>query len=91
MPDLVFNLKRNHQSVLSSQDRVFIECKCIDKDKPLGTYYCKKGINRFITGDYAWAMQEALMVAYIRRPASEFDFGNKLKKTLEKKIGRLQL
>jgi len=66
-PDLVmFLMKREHLSARPSQDALFAECKPVDDDHPIGGDYCDKGIRRFITGEYAWAMQEALMVAYVR-------------------------
>ena len=40
--------------------------KLIDNDHPVGTHYCDSGIKRFIDGDYAWAMQEGMLVAYVR-------------------------
>lgn len=66
-PDLVlFLLKREHISTRSSQDGVFAECKPVDGDHAIGTHYCDRGISRFINGDYAWAMQEGMMIAYVR-------------------------
>ena len=31
-----------------------------------GSDYCDDGLVRFVRGDYAWAMQEAMMLAYTR-------------------------
>jgi hypothetical protein len=44
-----------------------IECKIVDeaKDKS-GKLYCDKGLSRFLTGEYAWATREAVMIAYVR-------------------------
>jgi len=65
-PDLVlFLLKRESLSTLSSHDGIFAECKPVDDDHPVGSYYCK-GLGRFINGDYAWAMQEGMVIAYAR-------------------------
>ena len=45
--------------------------------------YCDEGIHRFVRGDYAWAMQDAMMVGYVRdgytiashlAPAMEADY-----------------
>lgn len=47
------------------------ECKIIDH--PNGkttTLYCDQGIARFVCGDYAWAEQEAIMLAYVRDGAT---------------------
>jgi hypothetical protein len=51
-------------NVRRSQDGIFIECKPVDAAHSLLTDYCEAGIVRFIVGDYAWAMTEALMVGY---------------------------
>lgn len=66
-PDLVlFLLKRESLPILPSHDGIFAECKPIDDDHPIGRDYCDGGIKRFVNGDYAWAMQEGMMVAYVR-------------------------
>jgi hypothetical protein len=41
-----------------------VECKPVDRNHPISSCYCKKGLVRFVNGDYAWAMQDALMVGY---------------------------
>lgn len=48
-----------------------IECKIIDhpNGKSIGLY-CKNGICRFISGDYAWAHRTAVMLAYVRDGSS---------------------
>ncbi len=38
----------------------------VDAGHFAGRDYCEEGLVRFIRGDYAWAMQDALMVAYAR-------------------------
>ena len=65
MPDIFFDLKRETYPVYSSQDGLFVECKPIDGKHPISSCYCQKGLIRFVNGDYAWAMQEALMVGYV--------------------------
>jgi hypothetical protein len=71
-PDLVFRLKRElcltHNRV---QDSLFAECKPVDRQHPLNEHYCavgKKtsGIERFVCGAYASAMEQAMMIAYVR-------------------------
>jgi hypothetical protein len=52
--------------IQSDQWGVFAECKPVDVDHFAGSDYCDKGLVRFIQGRYAWAMQDALMVAYAR-------------------------
>ena len=66
MPDLVFFLNRDTLPVLLSHDALVAECKPVDKDHPAGGDYCDMGLKRFVIGDYAWPMQEAMMVGYIR-------------------------
>lgn len=44
-----------------------VECKIIDKtDNKTVDLYCKKGINRFVVGEYAWACRQAVMIGYVR-------------------------
>ncbi|MBC2716593.1 MAG: hypothetical protein HF978_14915 [Desulfobacteraceae bacterium] len=70
MPDIFFDLKREQPPVLSEQDGLFVECKPVDRNHPILSCYCKKGLIRFVNGDYAWAMQDALMVGYVKTPYS---------------------
>jgi hypothetical protein len=79
MPDIFFDLKRDQLPVLSDQDGLFVECKPIDRKHPILSCYCQKGLVRFVNGDYAWAMQDALMVGYAKEPYSF----KKLASTLE--------
>jgi hypothetical protein len=65
MPDIFFDLKRDHYPILSEQDGLFVECKPVDSKHPIWSYYCDKGLLRFVNGDYAWAMQDALMIGYV--------------------------
>jgi hypothetical protein len=68
-PDLSFKLRHSDvesRSVLSSHDALFIECKPVDVNHPAGSAYCDDGLVRFVNGDYAWAMQEGMMLAYAR-------------------------
>ncbi len=62
-PDMVAFLT-DRPNVKRSQDGIFIECKPVDATHSLLTDYCDAGIARFVVGDYAWAMTEALMVGY---------------------------
>jgi hypothetical protein len=65
-PDLVFDLARDAPLVLSSLDALFVECKPVDKSHPIIKHYGTMGALRFINGDYSWAIQEAMMLAYVR-------------------------
>jgi hypothetical protein len=80
-PDLVFDLARDAPLVLSSLDALFVECKPVDKAHRLEKHYGTKGALRFINGDYSWAMQEAMMVAYVRD-------GNKLSANLARAFAK---
>lgn len=65
MPDIFFDLKREEVPIISDQDGLFVECKPVDTEHPVFSCYCQKGLIRFVNGDYAWAMQDALMVGYV--------------------------
>jgi hypothetical protein len=66
MPDIFFDLRREHLPIMSDQDGLFVECKPVDIKHPILSHYCNKGLVRFVNGDYAWAMQDALMVGYVK-------------------------
>lgn len=55
---------------LSSRTRNFpliVEAKILDSGTgKTVTLYCDKGLCRFLTGEYAWASQEAFLLAYVR-------------------------
>ncbi|MBC7821320.1 MAG: hypothetical protein IAG10_30910 [Planctomycetaceae bacterium] len=68
-PDLCFKLRSDDFEpclVLSEFDALFVECKPVDAKHAAGGKYCDKGLIRFVNGDYAWAMQEGMMLAYVR-------------------------
>jgi len=68
-PDLCFKLRDGEgdpRPVLSEYDALFIECKPVDTTHAAGGRYCDDGLCRFVQGDYAWAMEEAMMLAYAR-------------------------
>ncbi len=68
-PDLCFRLRRDQSEQylgISEYDGLFIECKPVDDTHPVGSKYCDDGLLRFVCGDYAWAMQEGMMLAYTR-------------------------
>lgn len=68
-PDLFFKLRDDdgqRRDVQSEFDGLFIEAKPVDSTHPAGSKYCKDGLIRFVRGDYAWAMREAMMLAYAR-------------------------
>lgn len=45
---------------------IFIECKPIDRARPVGSTYCKNGLIRFVNGDYSWRVDRAIMIGYVR-------------------------
>lgn len=49
---------------------IFIECKPIDRNHPVPSVYCGAGLIRFINGDYAWGVDRAMMVGYVRNICS---------------------
>jgi hypothetical protein len=65
MPDLHFRVVRDGPVSLPSEDGLFVECKPVDREHPAGRDYCDRGIIRFVKGDYAWALPQALMVGYV--------------------------
>lgn len=66
-PDLTFYpLRGSIQTTNSLLAGIFVECKPIDSGHPILSTYCKEGLIRFIRGDYAWAVDHALMVGYVR-------------------------
>lgn len=70
-PDLTF---RPIRGLISCRNTVpaaiFIECKPIDANHPLPSIYCRDGLIRFLNGDYAWGVDRAMMVGYVRNICS---------------------
>jgi len=66
MPDLLVEFVDRPAGAMNSQYGIFIECKPVDADHAVGAHYCDKGLIRFVRGDYAWAMQSAMMIGYAR-------------------------
>jgi hypothetical protein len=68
-PDLCFKLRiaeKATYSGTSEYDALLVEFKHVDATHAFGSRYCDDGLVRFVVGDYAWAMQEGMMVAYAR-------------------------
>lgn len=72
-PDLVFHLNRRGlcQTHNRVNDCLYAECKPVGRAHPLNRHYCavgKKtsGIERFVCGAYASAMEQGMMIAYVR-------------------------
>lgn len=64
MPDLFFHLISDRAVAFPDQDGLFVECKPVDAGHPAGSHYCDRGLRRFVSGEYGWAMREGLMVGY---------------------------
>lgn len=82
MPDLLIGIASREQMARRSQDWLYIECKPIDSNHSVGVHYGSKGISRFICGDYAWAIPNALMVGYA---SSGYTINQKLTETLRRR------
>lgn len=68
-PDLCFKLRddeHERRMVLSEFDALFVECKPVDSTHSASGDYCDLGLVKFVIGEYGWAMQEAMMLAYAR-------------------------
>jgi hypothetical protein len=69
-PDLCFKLRNDEEEnrpVLSEHEALFVECKPVDAAHSVGAKYCDDGLCRFVDGEYAWAMEEGMMLAYSRK------------------------
>jgi hypothetical protein len=67
-PDLIFRLKSKRPGLpprLNIYDGIFVECKLITKSATVNDYV-QNGLQRFVDGEYAWAVQQGLMMAYVR-------------------------
>lgn len=63
-PDLTFYCRDRRTGIrLTIYDAIFGECKWIGNGRSVDKY-ASEGIERFVCGDYAWAMTHALMVGY---------------------------
>ncbi|MCP5159014.1 MAG: hypothetical protein H6974_07515 [Gammaproteobacteria bacterium] len=61
-PDLSISLTDRRRSF-----PLTVECKLIDANTGKQVdLYCRKGLARFLKGEYAWYAQEAMMLAYVR-------------------------
>lgn len=66
-PDLAFRPIRNLISCGNTVTlAIFIECKPIDARHSLPRTYCRDGLIRFVNGDYAWGVDRAMMIGYVR-------------------------
>jgi len=66
-PDLVIRLANAPLVNARRYVGIFVEAKIVSAKKGL-SLYTKDGVARFVRGDYAWAMQDSLMIAYQKTP-----------------------
>lgn len=65
MPDITIRLAMCRQGVVDDRhDALFLECKVLDGTRGLDAYRVD-GIDRFVSGRYAWRMPHAGMLAYV--------------------------
>lgn len=64
-PDLTFRRRYPEPGTSKLNGSLFIEAKIIDQSRTMGKY-CGDGLKRFVVGDYAWAMPQAMMLGYTR-------------------------
>ncbi|HCF3841119.1 TPA: hypothetical protein NID17_005796 [Pseudomonas aeruginosa] len=66
-PDLVIRMANTPLTNVRRYVGIFVEAKVVSKSKALSNY-TRQGVSRFVRGDYAWAMQDGLMIAYRKQP-----------------------
>jgi hypothetical protein len=91
MPDLFVDFIDRPAGVLYSQYGLFIECKPVDRQHPAGSTYCDEGIIRFLQGDYAWAMRNAMMVGYAREGYTLTKFREALTSVRKNSLGSTKI
>lgn len=65
-PDLTIYPNRDRTGLTQLlYDAIFVECKIIDDTGLAKTGYGVDGILRFVDGNYAWAVQDGMMVGYV--------------------------
>lgn len=71
-PDLIIRLANGPLLNTRRYVGIFAEAKVVSQKTSLSSY-TKNGISRFVRGDYAWAMQDGLMLAYRKQPLRALD------------------
>ena len=83
-PDIVLGVQRpDGARVIADQDGILVECKPVDATHSLTSEYGVAGIRRFVEGEYGWAMNSAIMVAYVR---GRYTIAQHLRANLKKNI-----
>lgn len=71
-PDILIRLADGPLVLARRFVGIYVEAKVVSMSNPIGKY-TKEGLNRFVEGQYSWAMQDGIMLAYNRakiRPIS---------------------
>lgn len=64
-PDLIIRMANSPLAEARRLVGVFIEAKVVSASRPIAQY-TTNGLQRFVAGDYSWAMQAGVMLAYQR-------------------------
>lgn len=66
-PDIVFYRSDNGLRVDDKKNYGwFCECKILDSKHSLRNYSFTRGLDQFVSGDYAWGMPHGQMIGYVR-------------------------
>lgn len=66
-PDIVFYRTQNEFRVDDKKNYGwFCECKILDSTHSLRNYATTRGLDQFVSGDYAWSMPHGQMIGYVR-------------------------
>lgn len=87
-PDLLIGFVERPTVRVPTQDWLFIECKPIGPKHEVMRHYCRRGITRFVKGEYAWTMTQALMVGYA---GDGFELEVQLKDALKQGTGEFRV
>ncbi|MCG3147492.1 MAG: hypothetical protein PCFJNLEI_00932 [Verrucomicrobiae bacterium] len=87
-PDLLIGFVDRPLVRVPTQDWLFIECKPVGSKHGVEGHYCRKGIARFIRGEYAWTMTEALMIGYT---TADHELLRELELVLKKGLGEFSV
>lgn len=63
--DFFFGRLHHQRGTRPNQNGMFVEAKLVSPKHPMG-YYVSTGLQRFLNGDYAWAMPQAMLLGYCR-------------------------
>ena len=73
-PDLLIRPRPLDAETADPRRGCFVECKLLGgSEHHTVKNYCRTGLARFISGEYAWLMPSAMMLGYLREPLSVSD------------------